>query len=97
VLVQAPLHYGVPQLVMPSFADSFMSAQRVVDRGVGLSHDPKTVDAATVRRSVERLLAEPTFAAAAREVSAEMATQPSPSAVIERLTSALRSFQERLA
>jgi UDP:flavonoid glycosyltransferase YjiC (YdhE family) len=85
----APLHYGIPQLVMPSFADNHMSAQRVVDRGVGLSHDPTTVDAATVRASVERLLGEPTFAAAAREVSAEMARQPSPSVVIERLTGTL--------
>lgn len=88
----APLHYGIPQLVMPSFADNHMSAQRVVDRGVGLSHDPKTVDAATVRASVERLLGEPAFAAAAREVSAEMASQPSPSAVIERLTGRCRDL-----
>ncbi len=70
----APLHYGIPQLVTPSFADNHMSAQRLVDRGVGLSHDPATVDAATVRASVERLLGEPAFAIAAGEVSAEMAT-----------------------
>lgn len=58
--------------------------------GLGsLSHYPKTVDAVTVHASVERLLGEPTFAAAAREVSAEMATQPSPSAVVERLTVAM--------
>ncbi|MGH3871564.1 MAG: nucleotide disphospho-sugar-binding domain-containing protein [Pseudonocardiaceae bacterium] len=85
----APLHYGIPQLVLPSFADNHMSAQRVVDRGVGLSHDPTTVDAATVRASVQRLIGEPAFAIAAGEVSAEMATQPSPSAVIERLTTTL--------
>ena len=85
----APLHYGVPQLVLPSFADNHMSAKRVVDRGVGLSHDPTTVDAATVRASVQRLLGEPAFAIAAGEVSAEMATQPSPSTVIERLTDTL--------
>jgi Erythromycin biosynthesis protein CIII-like, C-terminal domain/Erythromycin biosynthesis protein CIII-like, N-terminal domain len=91
----APLHYGIPQLVMPSFADNHMSAQRVVDRGVGLSHDPETVDAATVRASVEQLLGEPAFAAAAREVSAEMARQPSPSAVIERLTGRCRDLGDR--
>lgn len=88
----APLHYGVPQLVMPSFADNFMSAQRVVERRVGLSLDVTVLDATgapTVRSAVERLLSEPAFAAAAREVSAEMSTQPSPSAVIERLTAAL--------
>jgi UDP:flavonoid glycosyltransferase YjiC (YdhE family) len=39
----APLHYGVPQLVLPSFADNPLSAQRVVERGVGLSHEPATI------------------------------------------------------
>ncbi|MGH3722458.1 MAG: hypothetical protein ACRDRI_27220 [Pseudonocardiaceae bacterium] len=34
-------------------------------------------------------LAGPTFTAAAREVSGGIATQPSPSAVIERLTGAM--------
>jgi hypothetical protein len=54
------------------------SAQRVVERGVGLSLDQTTIDGtdAAARASVEQLLDEPTFAAAAREVSAEMATNP---------------------
>lgn len=80
----APLHYGVPQLVLPSFADNPLSAQRVVERGVGLSLDPATLDEPTVRDAIRRLLDEPGFAAAAREVSAEMATQPSPAAVLDR-------------
>lgn len=78
----APLFYGVPQLVLPAFADNPMSAQRVADRGVGLQHDPKTVDVDTVRAMVERLLTEDSFRTAAAEVRAEMATQPSPSTVL---------------
>lgn len=85
----APLHYAVPQLVLPAFADNPMSAQRVVDRGVGLSHDPAELDAATVRDLVRRLLDEPRFARAAREVAAEMADQPSPAAVLDRVERAL--------
>ncbi len=85
----APLSYGVPQLVLPSFADNPLSAQRVADRGVGLSHDPATVDAATVRAMVERLLTEDGFRTAAREVAAEMATQPSPADVLARAVAAL--------
>lgn len=81
----APLHYGVPQLVLPAFADNPMAAQRVVERGVGLCDDPTTVDAATVRSLVDRLLTEASFRAAAAEVRAEMARQPSPAAVIERV------------
>jgi UDP:flavonoid glycosyltransferase YjiC (YdhE family) len=85
----APLHYGVPQLVLPAFADNPMSAQRVVDRGVGLRHDPTTIDVTIVRDLVGRLLAEPSFAEAAAQVRDEMATQPSPSAIIDRLSRAL--------
>lgn len=82
----APLHYGVPQLVLPSFADNPMSARRVVDRGVGLSHDPATIDVATARKLLDTLLTDPTFANAAQEVTAEMATQPSPASIIDRVT-----------
>lgn len=85
----AALHYGVPQLVLPAFADNPMSAERVVDRGVGLSHDPATVDVEAVRAAVRKLLEEPAFGAAAREVSAEMAVQPSPASVLERAVAAL--------
>ena len=81
----APLFYGVPQLVLPSFADNPLSAQRVTDRGVGLSHDPATIDPPTVRGLVERLLHEPVFAAAAQDVRREIAAQPSPSAIIRRV------------
>jgi hypothetical protein len=42
----------------------------------------------TVRAMVGRLLTEDGFRTAAAQVRAEMATQPSPSAVIERVLSA---------
>lgn len=85
----APLFYGVPQLVLPGFADNPLSAERVVARGVGLAHDPKTIDAGIVRNLVERLLTEPPFAQAAHEVRTEMATQPSPSVIVGRVQDAL--------
>ena len=47
----APLFYGVPQLVLPAFADNPMSAQRVADRGVGLAHDPDTITATIIQRA----------------------------------------------
>lgn len=88
----APLFYGIPQIVLPSFADNPLSARRVVDRGVGLSHDPATVDVETVRTMVERLLTEDAFRTAAAQVRTEMATQPSPSAIVDHV---LRWFRER--
>jgi UDP:flavonoid glycosyltransferase YjiC (YdhE family) len=90
----APLYYGIPQLVLPSFADNPLSAQRVVDRGVGLSHDPATVDVETVRSMVRRLLTEDAFRTAAAQVRAEMAAQPSPSAIIDQMVT---WFRERPA
>jgi UDP:flavonoid glycosyltransferase YjiC (YdhE family) len=81
----APLHYGVPQLVLPSFADNPMSARRVVDRGVGLSHDPATLDQDTARASIDRLLSDPAFSRSANEVREEMAQQPSPAQIISRV------------
>lgn len=85
----APLFYGIPQLVLPAFADNPIAAERVAERGVGLSDDPATVDTATVRALVERLLTEDAFRAAAAEVRDEMARQPSPAAVMDRVAGAL--------
>jgi UDP:flavonoid glycosyltransferase YjiC (YdhE family) len=85
----SPLHYGVPQLVMPGFADNPLAARRVVDRGVGLSQEPAEATVPVVRELVHRLLTEPGFAAAAAEVSAEMATQPGPAVIVDRVTDAL--------
>lgn len=80
----APLFYGIPQLVMPSFADNPTAAKRVVDRGVGLSKEPHTATVDDLRAAIGRLLTEPTFAESAREVSAEIATQPTPATIIDR-------------
>ena len=85
----APLFYGVPQLVLPAFADNPLSAQRVVDRGVGLAHDPATIDTVIIRELVARLLTEQSFLEAAGQVRAEIATQPTPSDIIARLGAAL--------
>lgn len=85
----APLFYGVPQLILPGFADNPLSARRVVDRGVGLAHDPKAIDAKIVGDLVDRLLTDPGFGERARQVQAEIATQPTPSEIITRLVAEL--------
>jgi UDP:flavonoid glycosyltransferase YjiC (YdhE family) len=72
---------GVPQLVVPSFADRFFSADAVRDRGVGLSADPAELAPALI----ERLLTDQQLRAAAREVRAEMVSMPSPASVAAEL------------
>ncbi|MFI0464682.1 glycosyltransferase [Saccharopolyspora sp. 5N102] len=79
------LHYGVPQLIVPGGADNELCAQRVVDRKVGLAADPSTLDDSVIRELAERLLAEESFSQEAAEVRAEMAAQPSPAAIIDRI------------
>jgi hypothetical protein len=56
---------------------------------VGLTQDPARATVAGVRAMAARLLDEPRFAAAAREVAAERAGQPGPATVMERVEAAL--------
>ncbi len=61
-----------------------------MDRGVGLSADPATLDIDQIRSLVQWALNEPRFTQAAQQVRTEIAAQPSPATVIERITAALR-------
>lgn len=88
----AALHSGTPQLVLPDGADQPLVAQRVVDCKAGLSLPLGEADPVTVREMADRLLTDPAYAEAAAAVSAEMAAQPSPAAVIDRL---MRELQPR--
>ncbi|MGW4038906.1 nucleotide disphospho-sugar-binding domain-containing protein [Streptomyces sp. NPDC004778] len=88
----AALHNGTPQLVLPDGADQPLVAQRVVDCKAGLSLPLAEADPVTVREMAGRLLTDPAYAEAAAAVGAEMAAQPSPAAVIDRL---VRELQPR--
>jgi hypothetical protein len=85
----AALHHGVPQLILPEGADNPLVAQRVVDRKAGLALPFADIELESVRELVRRLLDEPVFTEAARAVGAEMADQPSPASVIDRLVRGL--------
>jgi UDP:flavonoid glycosyltransferase YjiC (YdhE family) len=80
---------GVPQTVVPLFADQHHNARRIADLGAGLAVDAK--DPATVRAAVERLLAEPAFRVAAGRVALEAQGLPpiaEASAAVEALAAA---------
>lgn len=77
---------GVPQLMLPlcTHAEERLAA-RVVDHGSGLSIRNYEADVPAIREGLSRLLGEPSFATAARDLAAEVATMPPPSAVVPLL------------
>jgi UDP:flavonoid glycosyltransferase YjiC (YdhE family) len=82
---------GVPQVVVPLFADQPHNARRVAALGAGLVADAQ--DPAGVRAAVARLLAEPAFRAAAGRVALEAQGLPpidAAPAALQALASAAR-------
>ncbi|MFG2115439.1 nucleotide disphospho-sugar-binding domain-containing protein [Streptomyces sp. NPDC048718] len=79
------LVHGVPQLVVPRLADQPVNAAVIEARGVGLARAPHEATAAAVKDGLLRLLDVPDYQLAAREVQAEIASRPSPAALVARL------------
>ncbi len=80
---------GVPMVVVPQFADQPDNAARVAATGAGLaigSGEEVPATAEEVRAAVTRLLAEPSFATAARSFAAEIAALPSVDEAVELIT-----------
>jgi UDP-N-acetylglucosamine:LPS N-acetylglucosamine transferase len=73
--VLGTLAAGVPLVVAPMFADQPNNAARIAAIGAGVAV-PRNAPAEDLRRALTRVLEEPSFRAAAREVAAEMAALP---------------------
>jgi len=76
---------GVPQLVLPHMADQHVNARAVERRGIGVAHLPEEAGAAGLRESLQRLVADPGFARAAREVREENEGEVPPSGIVALL------------
>jgi UDP:flavonoid glycosyltransferase YjiC (YdhE family) len=82
---------GVPQAVVPLFADQHHNARRIAELGAGLAIEGQ--DLTAVRAAVERLLTEPAFRVAAGHVALEAQGLPSideAPAVVEALAASAR-------
>ncbi len=86
--LHAALWHGLPSVIIPlEGGDQLPAAECVAELGLGL-HVPGPVPAAAaVRRSVERLLEEPSFASTAREFRVRMRALPPLDAAIADLES----------
>ncbi|ONI76342.1 hypothetical protein ALI144C_37435 [Actinosynnema sp. ALI-1.44] len=73
------LLHGVPQLIVPgTLWDETAKAEALVRRGVGVSITPDNLSPDLVRRQLERVLTEPSFAEQATEARAELLKTPTP-------------------
>jgi UDP:flavonoid glycosyltransferase YjiC (YdhE family) len=84
---------GVPQVVLPRFADQPENAAIVADRGLGIALPPAQATPDAIRAALDRVLTEPEFRKASAEVSAEIAEQPGPAVLVSRLETLARDAQ----
>jgi UDP:flavonoid glycosyltransferase YjiC (YdhE family) len=81
----AALAAELPQVCLPQAADQFFNAAACAKAGAGIALPPDAPTAEAVSDAVGRLLAEATYRDAARRVSGEIATMPSPTEVADKL------------
>lgn len=83
------IHAGIPQLVLPQAPQLAELGDRLHARGAGIMLSTETQDdPGSIRAAVSSLLTEPRYATATREILAEMAAMPTPSARVGLLEDA---------
>ena len=86
---------GVPQLSLYERHDAPYQAARLTRYGAGLSIHYREATAETVRAAVGRLLTEPSFAARAADLRAELLAMPSPAEVVPALVELTGAGRDR--
>ena len=79
------LAHGLPLLMLPHGADQFDNAVAARAAGVARVLMPDEIEVDAVRTAVEALLADPGYAARAREIASEIAAMPDSDAVVAAL------------
>lgn len=81
------LAHGVPQVVVPLFADQPENARRVAELGLGLS-SPPTTDA--IRAALSRVVGDDRFRARAGDLRREVAAMPTDDDAVDALAAIAR-------
>ncbi|MFF5103857.1 nucleotide disphospho-sugar-binding domain-containing protein [Streptomyces sp. NPDC000134] len=79
------LDAGVPQLLIPNLPKMLPPCERVSARGAAITLPEDRQTTARLRAAAEEILHTPSYLAAAREISAEIAEQPAPAEVVAAL------------
>jgi UDP:flavonoid glycosyltransferase YjiC (YdhE family) len=87
----ASLGHGIPQLCIPQAADQFANAAAAQRVGAGLTIAPGAVTHEGVNAAADRLLREPSFREAARDVKKDIEEMPGPDTVADIIESFLRN------
>ena len=75
----------LPQVCLPIGADQHINAAQVAAVGAGIAVSPRERTPERIRAAIERVLAEPSYAAAAGRLHDEIQTMPAASEVLGRL------------
>lgn len=84
------LVHGLPQVALPHFADQFANAERVGQVGVGIALLPSATNEESLAAAISAVLEDGRYAAAARQVAAEIAEQPTPAEAVRVVEAAGR-------
>jgi UDP:flavonoid glycosyltransferase YjiC (YdhE family) len=84
----AALAAGLPQVCIPQAADQFFNAAACAKAGAGIALGPDALSVEAVGDAVSALLAQTDHRDAARRLSREIASMPSPSDVVDKLHAA---------
>ena len=82
------LSFGVPQIVVPHFADQFVNAAHLEASGCGIQAN-STTPGTEIAGLVDRLLSFPGYAERAAAVAEDCRAQPTPVEVADHLARSL--------
>jgi UDP:flavonoid glycosyltransferase YjiC (YdhE family) len=81
---------GLPQVCLPMGADQFSNADQIARTGAGIVVPPDARTPQTIRAAIEEVLDNPSYAAGARVLQADIAAMPSANEVLTRVVALAR-------
>ncbi|MEV6773932.1 glycosyltransferase [Nocardia sp. NPDC051030] len=91
----AALSHGLPLVLSPRGADQFPTAAACRTAGVARVLTPDQVTPAAVRESVDTVLSDASYRAAAERIRSEISVMPSPVAAVERILGSVGEHGDR--
>jgi len=83
--VLAALAHGLPLVLVPQGADQFANADACMAAGVAEAIDPSELTVGRLRETLQRVIGDAAYGAAARSVAAEIAAMPSAASVADEI------------